>query len=56
VRILYRHRTRSKEGQYAHIEETIHALREQGHEVVIVAPPSAALRVVGLFGGLLRRA
>jgi glycosyltransferase involved in cell wall biosynthesis len=38
MRILYHHRTASKDGQAVHIEELIHALREQGHEVRVVAP------------------
>jgi glycosyltransferase involved in cell wall biosynthesis len=58
VRILYHHRTRSKDGQYVHIEEMIHALRAQGHEVVIVAPPSAETEDFGSDAGavaLLKR-
>jgi glycosyltransferase involved in cell wall biosynthesis len=58
VRILYHHRTRSKDGQYVHIEEMIHALREQGHEVIIVAPPSAESEDFGADAGavaLLKR-
>jgi len=58
VKILYHHRTRSKDGQYVHIEEMIHALRQQGHEVVIVAPPSAETESFGSDAGavaLLKR-
>jgi glycosyltransferase involved in cell wall biosynthesis len=58
MRILYHHRTRSKDGQYVHIEEMIHAFREQGHEVVIVAPPSAETEAFGSDAGavaLLKR-
>jgi glycosyltransferase involved in cell wall biosynthesis len=58
VRILYHHRTRSKDGQYVHIEEMIHALRKQGHEVIIVAPPSAETESFGSDAGavaLLKR-
>jgi glycosyltransferase involved in cell wall biosynthesis len=40
VKILYHHRTTSKDGQAVHIEEMITALREQGHEVRVVAPSS----------------
>jgi glycosyltransferase involved in cell wall biosynthesis len=53
VRILYHHRTRSKDGQYVHIEEMIHALREQGHEVIIVAPPSAETESFGADAGAI---
>jgi len=38
VRILYHHRTASKDGQAVHIEEMIAALRSAGHEVRVVAP------------------
>lgn len=41
MRILYHHRTASKDGQAVHIEEMIEALREQGHEVRIVSPGDA---------------
>ena len=38
MRILYHHRIRSKDGQYVHLEEMIHALVGLGHEVKIVGP------------------
>lgn len=38
MRILYHHRIKSKDGQYVHIEELVHALRGQGHEVEIRGP------------------
>jgi len=38
MKILYHHRTASKDGQAVHIEEMIAALRSQGHEVRVVAP------------------
>lgn len=38
MKILYHHRTASKDGQAVHIEEMIAALRAQGHEVRVVAP------------------
>ncbi len=38
MKILYHHRTASKDGQAVHIEEMIEALRAEGHEVCIVAP------------------
>ncbi|MEK8024407.1 MAG: hypothetical protein RLY78_1399 [Pseudomonadota bacterium] len=41
MKILYHHRTASKDGQAVHIEEMIHALRELGHEVRVVAPAAA---------------
>lgn len=51
MKILYHHRTRSKDGQYVHIEEMINALREQGHEVIIAAPPSAETESFGSDAG-----
>lgn len=51
MKILYHHRTRSKDGQYVHIEEMINALRAQGHEVIIVAPPSAETESFGSDAG-----
>lgn len=38
MKILYHHRTASKDGQAVHIEEMISAMRELGHEVRVVAP------------------
>ena len=38
MKILYHHRTASKDGQAVHIEELIAAFRELGHEVMVVAP------------------
>ena len=42
MRILYHHRTASKDGQAVHIEEMVGALRALGHEVRVVAPAPAA--------------
>jgi glycosyltransferase involved in cell wall biosynthesis len=53
VKILYHHRTRSKDGQFVHIEEMITAFRAQGHEVIIVAPPSAETEDFGSDAGLV---
>ncbi|MFN7725221.1 MAG: glycosyltransferase family 4 protein [Rubrivivax sp.] len=41
MRILYHHRTASRDGQAVHIDEMIAALREQGHEVEVVSPQAA---------------
>lgn len=40
MKVLYHHRTASKDGQAVHIEEMIEALRSEGHEVCVVAPGS----------------
>ena len=53
MKILYHHRTRSKDGQYVHIEEMIGALRELGHEVVIVAPAGAEDEAFGADAGFV---
>lgn len=38
MRVLYHHRIGSKDGQAVHIEGLVNALREAGHEVVVVEP------------------
>jgi len=38
VRILYHHRTRSRDGQRVHIDGLVGAFRRAGHEIEIVAP------------------
>jgi len=53
MKILYHHRTRSKDGQYVHIEEMVNALRELGHEVIVVAPPSMEKEDFGSDAGLV---
>jgi glycosyltransferase involved in cell wall biosynthesis len=50
VKILYHHRTRSKDGQSVHIDEMIAALRELGHEVIVVAPAGAEQTSFGSGG------
>jgi len=49
MKILYHHRTASKDGQAVHIEEMVHALRARGHEVRVVGPAPA--RDDGVMGG-----
>ena len=39
MKILYHHRTLSKDGQNVHIEELTAAFRRCGHEVFVVGPP-----------------
>jgi glycosyltransferase involved in cell wall biosynthesis len=38
MRILFHHRIASRDGQAVHIEEMIAALRQQGHETILVGP------------------
>src|SRR5271165_5288426 len=40
MRILFHHRIASRDGQAVHIEELITALQRQGHETILVGPPS----------------
>lgn len=57
MKILYHHRTASKDGQAVHIEEMIHALRTLGHEVRVVSPSSGGegdSGGEGQMGGRLR--
>ncbi|MBI5163256.1 MAG: glycosyltransferase, partial [Magnetospirillum sp.] len=55
MKILYHHRTVSKDGQDVHIEELIAAFRRRGHEVVVVAPPSRRAAPFGGGGGGVAR-
>jgi glycosyltransferase involved in cell wall biosynthesis len=55
MKILYHHRTASKDGQDVHIEEMIAAMRRQGHEVLVVAPRAAKVAAFGHDGGLVAR-
>jgi len=47
MKILYHHRTLSKDGQDVHIQEMIAALTRRGHEVILVAPPASRSRATG---------
>lgn len=51
MKVLYHHRTASKDGQAVHIEEMIQAMRDQGHEVLVVAPGGAGKVDAGRMGG-----
>lgn len=52
MKILYHHRTRSRDGQRIHIDGLIGALRRAGHEVEEVGPP---LEEEGQAGKVVRR-
>jgi glycosyltransferase involved in cell wall biosynthesis len=51
MRILYHHRTLSKDGQNVHIEELISAFRRAGHEVCVIGPPGHGEAAFGSDGG-----
>ena len=51
MKILYHHRTRSKDGQDVHISELINALRKLGHEVMVVAPAAMERAKFGADAG-----
>lgn len=53
MKVLYHHRTASKDGQDVHIEEMIAAMRNQGHEVIVVAPKMAEQSDFGHDGGMV---
>jgi glycosyltransferase involved in cell wall biosynthesis len=55
MKILYHHRTLSKDGQNVHIDEMLAAFRRAGHEVRVVGPASHANAAFGSDGGLLSR-
>mgnify|MGYP001809802611 CR=1 FL=1 len=51
MRILYHHRTTSADGQAVHINAIIGALRDLGHEVVVVAPTAPGEQRIGASEG-----
>lgn len=51
MKILFHHRTSSKDGQAVHIEELVGALRSIGHDVVVVGPATHAQTSFGAAGG-----
>lgn len=53
MKILYHHRIRSKDGQYVHLEEMVHALLALGHEVELVGPGNIQNEEFGSDGGLV---
>ena len=55
MKILYHHRTASKDGQAVHIDEMITALRELGHEVRVVAPQTTDGDGMGAEVGWVQR-
>ncbi|OLQ75504.1 hypothetical protein BIT28_23010 [Photobacterium proteolyticum] len=55
MKILYHHRVASRDGQFVHIEAIIDALRQQGHEVIIVAPTISDATEFGDDGGWMSR-
>jgi glycosyltransferase involved in cell wall biosynthesis len=55
MKILYHHRTASKDGQAVHIEEMISALRGLGHEVKVVAPAAGDDETLGAEVGWVQR-
>jgi glycosyltransferase involved in cell wall biosynthesis len=50
MKILYHHRTASKDGQAVHIEEMIGALRDLGHDVHVVSPMAQDAEQAGQMG------
>lgn len=55
MRILYHHRTASKDGQAVHIDELIAALRALGHEVRVVGPTLSGGDGMGAEAGWVQR-
>lgn len=55
MKILYHHRTLSRDGQSVHIDELVRALREIGHEVRVVGPSQHARSDFGADAGLTAR-
>jgi len=55
MRILFHHRTASRDGQAVHIDEMVAALRESGNEVRIVAPRPSGEGEAGAQAGWVQR-
>ena len=53
MKILYHHRIRSKDGQYVHIEELTNALKELGHEIIMVGPSAVQKEEFGAEAGIV---
>ena len=53
MKILYHHRIASKDGQYVHVEELTKALKDLGHELIIVGPSVMDKSDFGSEGGLV---
>jgi glycosyltransferase involved in cell wall biosynthesis len=51
LKILYHHRTASRDGQAVHIEEMVSAMRRLGCEVILVEPPGTAAARFGADAG-----
>lgn len=51
MKILYHHRTASRDGQAVHIDELIDAFRRLGHEVIVVSPSLSAGQEFGKESG-----
>ncbi|MEM7570922.1 MAG: glycosyltransferase family 4 protein [Pseudomonadota bacterium] len=54
AKILYHHRTASRDGQRVHIDEMVHAWKAAGHEVVMVEPGAASDGAMGKTSGLIK--
>ncbi len=55
MKILYHHRTLSRDGQSVHIDELVRALRDLGHEVLVVGPTQHAKASFGSDAGVIAR-
>ena len=55
MKILYHHRTRSRDGQAVHIEEIVKALGDLGHQVVVAGPAATGQADFGDEGGLVAK-
>jgi glycosyltransferase involved in cell wall biosynthesis len=53
MKILYHHRTLSRDGQSVHIDELVRALRDLGHDVLVVGPTQHANASFGSDAGVI---
>lgn len=55
MKILYHHRVASRDGQFVHIDAIIKVLKQQGHEIILVAPEISEKTDFGDNGGWVSR-
>jgi len=53
LKILYHHRIASKDGQFVHLEELTTALKQKGHEIILVGPKIVEQDEFGSEGGMV---
>lgn len=55
MRLLFHHRIASADGQFVHMTELVRALRQAGHEVLVVGPHLSESTTLGESSGFIKR-